>query len=158
MARLARLGTMVALALLLAFSILGEVVVVPLALAEARSVYPELGWLITPAYLGIITVVLCGQAMIAITWWLTAMTADERIFSARALRLVGILTALPFAAFVLLLAAFVGLWVFHLAQPGVMLLLLGAMLVALAMGFVLVTMRALLLRAVAEHTELSEVV
>lgn len=158
MMTLMRSGTKAVLSILLLFSLFIEVVIIPIILGEIGSAFPEVDHLIVPAFIGIALVMLCGQAMIAITWMLTSLSQDERIFSPRALRLVTVLTALPFAIVALLVIAFTVLSVLDVTQPGVTFAIIGSAIVALAVGFILITMRSLLMRSIALHTEMSEVV
>ncbi|KAM9862865.1 hypothetical protein ACI1US_01226 [Leucobacter sp. BZR 635] len=155
---LTRVSTKVALTLLFLFTVFATAVLLPLTLGEISAAFPEVSYLVTPGFVGAALIALCGLAMIVITWVLTSMTRDDRIFTPRALRLVTALTVLPFAIVVLLAVAMSVLTALELTPLGVMAAMLGALTIALVVSLVLVTMRALLVRAATLHAELLEVV
>lgn len=155
---LTRVSTKVALILLFLFTLFATTVLLPLTLGEIAEANPEVSYLVIPGFVGVLLVVLCGLAMIVITWALVSMAPDDRIFTPRALHLVTALTVLPFAIVALLAVAMSALTVLELTPTGVMVAMLGALSIALAVGLILVTMRALLVRATTLHAELLEVV
>lgn len=146
------------LVLILTFTIVIEAIFAPLLLNEIGTRFPETQALIVPAAVGIALLLLCFQAMLVVTWILTSLARDDRILSSRALRLVGLLTALPFAAAISLASAYMVLSALRLTPPSVMYALLGAVLLCVTLGLVLLSMRSLLVRFSTLHTEMSEVV
>jgi hypothetical protein len=148
----------VLLVLLGLFSLLLEIIIVPLIGQEVVSTFPETEPLFLPTLVWSILVIGCGQAILVIVWQLVSLVAQEKVFSAAALPRVRAIIALSVGAFVLLIAAFVVANVLGFTPPVVMYGLIGLSLVCLTFALVMRTMLGLLRRATQLHDEMAEVV
>ena len=158
MSNIIQVSTKVAFIVLLAFSVLLEVVILPLLVEEALIAGGGDHALLPFIIVWGVLVVLPFQVMIVIAWRLTTFTRDKRIFSAEAERLVRALVAMPVITAVLMFIGFIAANVLGYTPPIVMFGLLGAMSFALTIGLVLITMRRLLARATTLSHEMDQVV
>lgn len=153
-----QVSTKVAFAILLAFSVLVEIVILPLLASEALSGAGAdqalLPFIIT---WGVLVALPC-QVMVIIAWRLTTFTRDKRIFSVEARQLVSALVTMPIITATLLFLGFIVANLLSYTPPIVMYGLLGAMSFALTLGLVLITMRRLLARATDLSNEMDQVV
>ena len=158
MSNVIQVSTKVAFVVLLAFSVLVEVVILPLLAEEALTAAGGDQALLPFIIVWGVLVVLPFQVMIVIAWRLTTFTRDKRIFSAEAGRLVSALVAMPVITAVLVFIGFIAANVLGYTPPIVMFGLLGAMSFALTIGLVLILMRRLLARATTLSHDMDQVV
>lgn len=148
----------VALALLLLGGVLLQVLT-PLAAAELGGGYEETAGLVTPyAVAGIVTIA-CVQAAIVVALRLLSLVAREEIFTERALRLIGVMTAFMVAAAVVpaLVMAHL-LFVVSVGGPGVLIMFAACVVGGVALGLLMLVMRGLLTAAIGDRVELDGVI
>lgn len=158
MSSVIQVSTKFAFVALLAFSVLVEVLILPLLAGGALSAAGGNQALLPFIVVWGVLVTLPFQAMIIIAWRLTSFARDKRIFSAEAERLVRALVAMPMITTALLFAGFIAANIFGYTPPIIMYGLLGAMSLTLTIGLVLITMRRLLARATTLSNEMDQVV
>lgn len=158
MQRAVAIGVKIAVAMLIAMALAGQVVVLPLLADEFAREAPESQSLRVPALIAGIAGIALGQAILVILWRLVSLVEAGRIFSEDAFRWVRAMVtcaAVLTGLIVLVLAALVALaW----APPGLVIVLLGLAVLGVAFTLTLVTMLALLRQATAFADELAEVV
>ena len=134
-------------------------VLLPVFASETGRSFPEVEYLVIPYSVAGIIFIACGQVALLVVWRLLSMIDGGVIFTRRALRWVDVITAC--AAVATVLSA--GVWIHMLGLVpgggGPMLYYLAAC-VACGLAFVLlmVVMRGLLESAIADRTELDEVI
>ncbi len=147
----------VALIVLLLGSVLAQVLVPALA-SEAARIFPEVGYLVVPYSVAGILVIACGQVALLVVWRLLSMISGGIIFTGRSLRWVDVITVCGAVATVLNAGVCIHLLVVAGGGPGIILWLFVSL--AGGVGFVLlmIVMRGLLKSAIADRTELDEVI
>ena len=147
----------VALVVLLLGFVLAQVLL-PVFAYEAGTTYPELAYLVVPYSVAGILAIACGQVALIVVWRLLSLVAGGVIFTRRALRWVDVITACAAVATVLSAGPMIHL-LFFVGVGGPLILWLAACLAG-GMAFVLlmVAMRGLLESAIADRTELDEVI
>jgi hypothetical protein len=146
MTKLARSLLRVALVVLLLGSVL------------AQLLLPVFGDLVVPYSVAGILAIACGQVALLVTWRLLSMVDGGVIFTRGALRWVDLITACAAVATVLSAAPMVHL-LFFVGVGGPLILWLPACLaVGLAFVLLMVVMRGLLEAAIADRSELDEVI
>ena len=146
----------VALVVLLLGTVLAQVLLPVLASEDAR-IFPEVAYLAVPYSIAGILVIACGQVALLVVWRLLSMVDDGIVFTRRALRWVDVITACGAVATVV--SAGVLSHLLFVVGVGPTVLYLPACLAG-GLGFVLlmVVMRGLLESAIADRTELDEVI
>ena len=147
----------VALVVLLMGSLLAQVLVPALASELART-FPEVGYLVVPYSVAGILVIACGQVALLVVWRLLSMITGGVIFTRRALRSVDVITACGAIATVLSAGVMIHLLVVHGGGPGIILWLTATLAGGVAFVLLMVVMRGLLEAAIADRTELDEVI
>jgi hypothetical protein len=158
MARTTRIGVKALVALLVALGVVVEAFMVTAATGPLRQSQADLDGLVVPVAAWVVAETLCAQAVLAIIWRLTSLTASDAIFDRRAFALVRAMIALGAVATALAVAAPLGLAAAGITPPAVMMALVGIAALCAAFCLVLVTLLGLLRRAAASHAELAEVV
>jgi hypothetical protein len=158
MARTTRIGVKALVALLVALGVVVEAFMVTAATGPLRQSQADLDGLVVPVAAWVVAETLCAQAVLAIIWRLTSLTASDAIFDRRAFALVRAMIALGAVATALAVAAPLGLAAAGITPPAVMIALVGIAALCAAFCLVLVTLLGLLRRAAASHAELAEVV
>jgi hypothetical protein len=148
----------VTLVVLLIGTVLAQLLVPVLAFAEA-TVFPEIAYLAVPYAVALIAVIVCAQVALLVVWRLLSFVKAGVIFTRRALRWVDVITACAAVATVLSAGVLIHLVFFVGAQHAVLSLSLAACLAGgLAFVLLMVVMRGLLESAIADRTELDEVI
>jgi hypothetical protein len=158
MTTLARQLLRVALVVLLLGSVLAQVLV-PVYASQVATVHPEVAYLVVPYSVAAILFIGCGQIALLVVWRLLSMVGGGVIFTRRALRWVDVITACGVVATVLSAGVWIHMVSFVPGSGGPMSLYLAACIVAgLAFVLLMVVMRGLLESAIADRTELDEVI
>ena len=148
----------VALVVLLLGSVLVQVLLPMLAFEEGRH-FPEVAYLVVPYSLAGILFIGCGQVALLVVWRLLSMVNGRVIFTRRALRLVDVITACAAVATVLTVGVLIHMLGFVPGGGGPIVYLLAACVAGgLAFMLLMVVMRGLLVSAIADRTELDEVI
>lgn len=157
MNRLATRLLRIALLVLLLGSVLAQVLL-PVYASQIGASNPGVGYLVVPYSVAAILFIGCGQVALLVVWRLLSMVGDGVIFTRRAVRWVDVITACGAVATVLSVGVLMHLLVF-VGVGGPVFYYLGACVVAgLAFVLLMVVMRSLLEAAVADRTELDEVI
>jgi hypothetical protein len=147
----------VALLVLLAGTVLAQVLV-PLMGSEAGKTFPELAYLVVPYSVAGILVIGCVQVALLVVWRLLSLVNGGVIFTRRALRWVDVITACAALATVLS-AGVMSHLLFVVGVGGSLIYWLAAWLAAgVAFVLLMLVMRGLLESAIADRTELDEVI
>lgn len=158
MNKLARQILRVALVVLLLGSVLAQVLV-PMFASETGSRFPEVAHLVVPYSVAGILVIGCSQVALLAVWRLVALVNGGVIFTRRALPWVDVITVCAGLATVLSAGTMIHLLFFvRLGGPGVVLGLAATLAGGLAFVLLMVVMRGLLGSAIADRTELDEVI
>jgi hypothetical protein len=158
MNNLARQLLRVALVVLLLGSVLAQVLV-PVYASQVATTHPEVAYLVVPYSVAAILFVGCGQVALLVVWRLLSMIGGGVIFTRRALRWVDVIIACGAVATVLSVGVLIHMLGFVPGGGGPMYLYLVACVVAgLAFVLLMVVMRGLLESAIADRTELDEVI
>ena len=147
----------VALVVLLLGTVLAQILVPVVASEEART-FPEVEYLVVPYSVAGILAIACVQVALLVVWRLLSMVDGGVIFSRRALRWVDVITACAVVATVLCAGPLIHLLAVHGGGPGIVLGLAAALAGGLAFVLLMVVMRGLLESAIADRTELDEVI
>jgi len=147
----------VALVVLLLGTVLAQLLV-PVFASEEGRIYPELAYLVVPYSVAGILAIASGQVALLVVWRLLSMVNGGVIFTRRALRWVDLITACAAVATVLFAGPMIHL-LFFVGVGGPLILWLAAILAGgLAFVLLMVVMRGLLESAIADRTELDEVI
>ncbi len=147
-----------AIVVLLLGSVLAQVLL-PLAAAEEGTYFPEVADVAVP-YAGVgILVIACIEVALLAVWRLLSLVNSGIIFTGRALRWVDVITACAVIATVLT-AGVLGhlLVVVRIGGPGALLGLAACLAGGVAFVLLMVVMRGLLGTAIADRTELDQVI
>jgi hypothetical protein len=148
----------IALVILLLGTVLAQVLL-PVFASEQGTFFPEVAYLVVPYSVAGILVIGCGQVALLVVWRLLSMVNGGVIFTRRALRWVDIITACAAVATVLSAGPMIQLLFFvGVGGPGVVLGLAACLAGGLAFMLLMVVMRGLLESAIADRTELDEVI
>jgi hypothetical protein len=148
----------VALVVLLLGTVFAQVLV-PVFASEVGTTFPEVAYLVFPYSLAAILFIGCGQVALLVVWQLLSLVDRGVIFTRRALRWVDVITACAAVATVLSAGVWIHMLGFVPGGGGPMLYYLAACLAGgLAFVLLMVVMRGLLESAIADHTELDEVI
>jgi hypothetical protein len=148
----------VALVVLLLGSVLVQVLLPVLAYEEGRN-FPEVAYLVVPYSVAGILFIGCGQVALLVVWRLLSMVNGRVIFTRRARRLVDVITACAAVATVLTAGVMIHMLGFVPGGGGPIIYLLAACIAGgLAFMLLMVVMRGLLESAIADRTELDEVI
>lgn len=158
MNRLASRLLRVALVVLLLGSVFAQVLV-PVYASQVATTFPEVAYLVVPYSVAAILFIACGQVALLVVWRLLSMIGGGVIFTRRALRWVDVIIACGAVATVLSAVVWIHMRAFVPGSGGPMSLYLAACVVAgLAFVLLMVVMRGLLESAIADRTELDEVI
>jgi hypothetical protein len=148
----------VVLAVLLLGSVLAQALV-PLFASETGTRFPEVAYLVVPYSVAAILFIACGQVALLAVWRLVSLVDAGVIFTRRAVRWVDVIMACAAVAAVLSLGVLIHMLAFVPGGGGPMIYYLAATLAAgLAFVLLMVIMRGLLLSAIADRSELDEVI
>jgi hypothetical protein len=158
MAMLASRLLRVALVVLLLGTVLAQVLL-PVIASEEGGIYPGLAYLVVPYSVAGILAIACGQVALLAVWRLLSMVNGGVIFTRRALRWVDVITACAAVATVLTAGVLIHMLDFVPGGGGPTFYYLAACVAGgLAFVLLMVVMRGLLESAVADRTELDEVI
>ena len=131
----------------------------PVTAYESGRRYPELAYLIVPYAVAGILSIGCVQVALLMIWRLLSLVSGGVIFTRRALRWVDVITACGAVGTVLSAGPMIHLlFVVGVGGPGVVLGLAACLVGGLAFVLLMVVMRGLLELAIADRTELDEVI
>lgn len=148
----------VALVVLLLGSVLAQVLVPVFASQVGRSI-PEVEYLVVPYSVAAILFIGCGQVALLAVWRLVSRVDSGVIFTRRAVRWVDVITACAALATVLSTGVLIHMLGFVPGGGGPMIYYLAVTIAAgLAFALLMVVMRGLLESAIADRTELDEVI
>jgi hypothetical protein len=148
----------VALIVLLLGTVFAQVLV-PVFASEVGTTFPEVAYLVVPYSVAAILFIGCGQVALLVVWRLLSLVDHGVIFTRRALRWVDVLTACAAVATVLSAGVWIHMLGFVPGGGGPMIYYLAACLAGgLASVLLMVVMRGLLESAIADRTELDEVI
>ena len=148
----------VALVVLLLGSLLAQVLV-PVYASQVATTFPEVAYLVVPYSVAAILFIACGQVALLVVWRLLSMVDGGVIFTRRALRWVDVIIACAVVATVLSVGVLVHMVRFVPGGGGPMGLYVSACIVGgLAFVLLMIVMRGLLVSAIADRTELDEVI
>ena len=148
----------VALVVLVLGSVLAQVIV-PVYASEVGTRFPEVAYLVVPYSAAAILFIGCGQVALIAVWRLLSLVDGGVIFTRRAVRWVDVVTACGAVATVLSVGVSIHMLSFVPGGGGPMIYYLVACIAGgLAFVLIMVVMRGLLLSAIADRTELDEVI
>jgi hypothetical protein len=157
MHRLARQLLRVALVVLLLGTVLAQVLV-PVFASQAAKTFPEVEYLVVPYSVAGILAIACVQVALLVVWRLLSLISGEVIFTGRALFWVDVIIACAVVATVLCAGPLIHLLAVHGGGPGIILGLAASLVGGMAFVLLMVVMRGLLEAAIANRTELDEVI
>ena len=148
----------VALVVLLLGTVLAQALV-PVIASEAGTTFPEVAYLVVPYSAAGILFIGCGQVALLVVWRLLSLVDDGVIFTLGALRWVDLITACAAVATVLSAGVLIHMLGFVPGGGGPMIYYLAASVAGgLAFVLLMVVMRGLLVSAIADRTEIDEVI
>jgi hypothetical protein len=148
----------VALVVLLLGSVLAQVVV-PVYASQVGTTFPEVAYLVGPYSVAAILFIGCGQVALLVVWRLLSLVDGGVIFTRRAVRWVDAITACAAVATVLSAGVLIHMLGFVPGGGGPTIYYLAACVAGgLAFVLLMVVMRGLLVSAIADRTELDEVI
>lgn len=147
----------VILVVLLLGTVLGQVVV-PVIAAHSVEAFPEVEYLFVPYVMAGILVIGCAQVALLVLWRLLSMIDRGVIFTRRALRWVDVITICGALATVLNASVWIHLLAAHGGGPGIILWLVASTACGTAFVLLMIVMRGLLEAAIADRSELDEVI
>jgi len=158
MTKLASRLLRVALVILLLGAVLAQVLV-PVYASQVGTTFPEVAHLVVPYSVAGILAIACVQVALLVVWRLLSLVDGGVIFTRRALRWVDVIIACAVVATVLCAGPLIHLLFFvGLGGPSVALGLPASLAGGLAFVLLMVVMRGLLELAIADRTELDEVI
>ena len=148
----------VALVVLVLGTVLAQVLL-PLFASEEGRFFPEVAHLVVPYSVAGILFIACFQVALLVVWRLLSLVDDGVIFTRRALRWVDVITACAVVATVLSAGVLIHVYFcVGIGGPHVFLGLPASLGGGLAFVLLMVVMRGLLELAIADRTELDEVI
>lgn len=158
MNKLVRQLLRVALVVLLLGSVLAQVLV-PIFASDVGTMVPEVAYLVVPYSVAAILFIGCGQVALLAVWRLLSLVDGGVIFTRRAVRWVDLIIACAAVATVLSAGVLIHMLGFVPGGGGPMVYYVGLTIAAgLAFALLMVVMRGLLESAIADRTELDEVI
>ena len=155
---LARRLLRIALVVLLLGTVLAQVLV-PVYASQVGTTFPEVAYLVVPYSAAAILFIGCVQVALLVVWRLLSLVDRGVIFTRRAVRWVDVITACAAVATVLSTGVSIHVLGFVPGGGGPMIYYLAACVVGgLAFVLLMVVMRGLLQSAIANRTELEEVI
>jgi len=158
MTKLARRLLRVALVIFLLGSVLAQVLV-PMWASAVGTRTPEVAYLVVPYSVAAILFIGCGQVALLAVWRLLSLVDGGVIFTRRAVRWVDVITACASVATVLTAGVLIHMLGFVPGGGGPTVYFLAATIAGVVMFVpLMIVMRGLLVSAVANRTELDEVI
>ena len=148
----------VALVVLLLGSVFAQSIV-PVYASQVGTTFPEVAYLVDPYSVAAILFIACGQVALMVVWRLLSMVGGGVIFTRSALRWVDVIIVCGAVATVLSAGVMVHMLGFVPGGGGPTAVFVAASVVGgLAFVLLMVVMRGLLESAIADRTELDEVI
>ena len=148
----------VALVLLLLGTVLAQILV-PVFASEEGRIFPEVAYLVVPYSVAAILFIGCGQVALLSVWRLLSIVDRGVIFTRHSLPWVDVITACAAVATVLSAGVLIHMLSFVPGGGGPTIYFLAACVAGgLAFVLLMVVMRGLLVSAIADRTELDEVI
>ncbi len=148
----------VALVALLLGTVLAQVLLTVYA-SEVGTRFPEVAYLVIPYSVAAILFIGCGQVALLVVWRLLSLVDDGVIFTRRAVRWVDVVMACAAVATVLTAGVLIHMLSFVPGGGGPMIYYLAVCIAGgLAFMLLMIVMRGLLESAIADRTELDEVI
>jgi hypothetical protein len=134
-------------------------VLVPVAAAQVGATTPEVAYLVAPYSMAAILFIACAQVALLVVWRLLSLVDGGVIFTRRALRWADVIITCAAVATVLSAAVLIHMLMFVPGGGGPMIYFMVACIAGvLALGLLMVVMQGLLESAIADRTELDEVI
>lgn len=147
----------VALVVLLLGSVLVQVFV-PLYASQVGTTHPEVAYLVVPYSVAAILFIGCGQLALLVVWRLLSLVDGGVIFTRRAVRWVDVITACAAVATALSAGVLIHMLGFVRGGGPMIYYLVACVAAGLAFVLLVIVMRGLLVSAIADRTELDEVI
>ena len=158
MTKLASRLLRVALVVLLLGTVLVQVLV-PVYASQVGTIFPEVAYLVVPYSVAAILFIACVQVALLVVWRLLSLVDGGVIFTRRALRWVDVIIACAVVATVLSAGVLIHMLGFVPGGGGPMIYYMVACIAGgLAFVLLMIVMRGLLESAIADRTELDEVI
>ena len=139
--------------------ILGQAVIIPVMASDLAREFPEVAFLQVPYTLVAVLIILCIEIAFVAVWRLLTMVAQEQIFAERAIPWVNTIVWAALVSTVLSVGCCMHLlFLINAGGPGVLLLMVAALIGGLAFSLIMVVMRGLLVTATRMRSELDEVI
>ncbi|MFW2513246.1 DUF2975 domain-containing protein [Demequina sp. SO4-13] len=153
------IGALRLLLVLLFLGALGFQALVPTTAADMGATYPDAAHLEAPYSAAGIAAIACFQVALAVVWRLLSLGATGQVFTARALRWVDAIAWCGAVAAVMCLAVSSHMmFVESIGGPPAAFLWIGSLVGGTAFVLLMLVMRGLLSTAIADRTELTEVI
>ena len=148
----------VALVVFLLGTVLAQVLL-PVFASYEGTIFPEVAYLVVPYSVAGILFIGCGQVALLVVWRLLSLVSGGVIFTRRSVRWVDVITSCAAVATVLSAGVLIHMLGFVPGGGGPMIYYLAACVAGgLAFVLLMVVMRGLLMSAIADRTELDEVI
>jgi hypothetical protein len=148
----------VALVILLLGTVLAQVLV-PVAASQFGTTVPEVAYLVVPYSVAAILFIACVQVALLVVWRLLSLVDGGVIFTRRALRWIDVIIACAVVATVLSAGVLIHMLSFVPGGGGpTIYYMLVCVVGGLAFVLLMIVMRGLLVSAIADRTELDEVI
>jgi hypothetical protein len=158
MNRLASRLLRVALVVLLLGTVLAQLLV-PVSASQTGTTIPEVAYLVVPYSVAAILFIACVQVALLVVWRLLSLVDGGVIFTRRALRWVDVITACAVVATVLSVGVLIHMLGFVPGGGGPTIYFMAACIAGgLAFVLLMIVMRGLLESAIADRSELDEVI
>jgi len=134
-------------------------ILLPNGSGEVVADLPEVAHLRWPYVVAAILAIVCFQVVLVMMWRLVGLVARGEIFNRGSLPLVNTIIAACGVAAVLCLGVIADmLWIENIGGPPMVLALNGAFGICVTGALLMIVMRGLLVTAIANHDELTEVI
>ena len=134
-------------------------VLVPVYASQVGTIDPEVAYLVVPYSVAAILFIACVQVALLVVWRLLSLVNSGVIFTRRALRWVDVITACAVVATVLSAGVLIHMLSFVPGGGGpTIYFMLACIAGGLAFVLLMIVMRGLLESAIADRTELDEVI
>ena len=131
----------------------------PVFASEVGTRFPEVAYLVIPYSVAAILFIGCGQVALLAVWRLVSLVDGGVIFTRHAVRWVNVITVCAAVASLLIAGVLIHMLGFVPGRGGPMIYYLAACVVGgVAFVLLMVVMRGLLESAIADRTELEEVI
>ena len=134
-------------------------VLVPVMASQTARTFPEVAYLVVPYSLAAILFIICGQVALVAVWRLLSLVDRDVIFTGPAIHWVDLIILCGAVATLLAAGVLVHMLAFVPGGGGPIIYFMAACVAGgLAFALLMVVMRGLLVAAIADRTELDEVI